>query len=303
MMRKGGTMTLKQLEALYWAATLGGFQHAANKLHTTQSTISQRISELEDLLGAPLFDRSTRNAKLTDKGAQLLTTAQRMLELRDHAIEQLSLPNVIERTYRIGVTELTAMTWLPRLIELLKAHYPKLTVEPHVDMSTNLKERLLAEEIDLMVAPDAYPDLQLSTHLVGSVQNAWMCKPGILGEKRAFRIHELADKKVLTNRSGPGLIYHRWFREIGFVPDTLLASNSIVALVALVVSGVGVSYLPLNSLTPLVKAGRLEVLSVDPPLPPIDYVAVYKTSRASALTSSIIIIAQECCDFDHVLKV
>jgi DNA-binding transcriptional LysR family regulator len=296
-------MTLKQLEALYWAATLGGFQHAANKLHTTQSTISQRIAELEDLLGAPLFDRSTRNAKLTEKGAELLSTAQRMLELRDQAIEQLSLPNVIERTYRIGVTELTAMTWLPRLIALLKTQYPKLTVEPYVDMSMALKERLLAEELDLMIAPDAYPDLQLSTHLIGSVENAWMCKPGAMGERRALNIHELADKKMLTNKSGPGLIYQRWFREIGFAPDSLLASNSIVALVALVVSGVGVSYLPRNSLLPLIEAGRLEELDVSPPLPPIDYVAVYKTSRTSALTSSIIMLAQECCDFDHVLKI
>ena len=60
--------TFKQLEALYWVGTMGGFAHAADRLNTTQSAISKRIQDLEHLFDTPLFDRSGRTAKLTEKG-------------------------------------------------------------------------------------------------------------------------------------------------------------------------------------------------------------------------------------------
>ena len=51
-------MTLKQLEAFYWAATCASFAVAAERLHLSVSSLSKRIAELEDALGRPLFDRS-----------------------------------------------------------------------------------------------------------------------------------------------------------------------------------------------------------------------------------------------------
>ncbi|CAN7251577.1 MULTISPECIES: LysR family transcriptional regulator [unclassified Variovorax] len=47
----------------------------ARKLNTTQSAISKRVQELESSLGAPLFDRAQRNAKLSEKGAEVLHLA------------------------------------------------------------------------------------------------------------------------------------------------------------------------------------------------------------------------------------
>ena len=60
--------TFKQLEAVYWVVKTGGFAQAASKLHTTQSAISKRVHDLEELFDTPLFDRSQRNAHLTEKG-------------------------------------------------------------------------------------------------------------------------------------------------------------------------------------------------------------------------------------------
>ena len=65
-------MTFKQLEAIYWVTQLGGFSQAADKLHTTQSAISKRVQELETLFGTPLFDRTQRTSRLTEKGEEKL---------------------------------------------------------------------------------------------------------------------------------------------------------------------------------------------------------------------------------------
>ncbi|HVL09263.1 MAG TPA: LysR family transcriptional regulator, partial [Burkholderiaceae bacterium] len=58
-------MTLQQLETFFWTVTLGSFAAAAERLYTTQSTVSMRVRELERNLGVELFDRSLRSARLT----------------------------------------------------------------------------------------------------------------------------------------------------------------------------------------------------------------------------------------------
>src|SRR6478752_3008396 len=123
-------MTFKQLEALYWIARLGGFAQAASHLHTSQSAISKRVRELEQLFDTELFDRSLRTARLTEKGEEMFVLASKLLEQRDAAVEQFGKPGVLERRIRLGVTELSAMTWLPRLIGVIQQHYPKVILEP-----------------------------------------------------------------------------------------------------------------------------------------------------------------------------
>ena len=137
-------MTFKQLEALYWIGQLGSFALAANKLHTSQSAVSKRVHELEMVFGTELFDRTQRSARLTDKGEEMFLLAKSLLDQRDAAVEQFSRLEVIERRVRIGVTELTAMTWFPRWVELIQQHYPKVSLEPDVDSSVNLREKVLA---------------------------------------------------------------------------------------------------------------------------------------------------------------
>jgi DNA-binding transcriptional LysR family regulator len=83
--------------------------------------------------------------------------------------------------------------------------------------------------------------------------------------------------------------------------DTIVVSN-LVALTGLTVSGLGVSYLPRQCLDPLVSAGMLAVIDVMPALPAVHYVAMHKGEHRSALTSSIVMLAQECCDFTRMFQ-
>jgi DNA-binding transcriptional LysR family regulator len=297
-------MTFKQLEAIYWVATLGGFSPAAHKLHTTQSAVSRRVQELELLFETPLFDRSLRTARLTEKGEEMFVHARKLLEQRDSVVEQFIRPEVIERQVRIGVTELTAMTWLPRLVDLIQTHYPKFVIAPDVDMSVNLREKLLADEVDLMIVPDAFADGRFSSKPVGKVENAWMCKPGLVDARKPLRLHELATHRLLTqgDKSGTGLVYDRWLKAIGVKPASTIVSNSLVALIGLTVSGLGVSYLPRKCLGPMIKAGTLEVVRATPSLPEAAYVAMYKSEQRSTLISSIVMLAQESCDFTRMFQ-
>ena len=76
-------MTLKQLEAFYWAATCSSFAMAAERVHLSVSSLSKRIAELEASLGQVLFDRAGHRAALTEAGTRLLPLAGALLQQAD----------------------------------------------------------------------------------------------------------------------------------------------------------------------------------------------------------------------------
>jgi DNA-binding transcriptional LysR family regulator len=297
-------MSFKQLEAVYWVAKLGGFSQAAQKLHTTQSAVSKRVQELELLFSTPLFDRSLRAARLTQKGEEMVTVARRLLEQRDAAVQQFAQTESVERHLRIGVTELTAMTWLPRLVGQVKAHYPHVKIEPQVNDSVALRESLLTGDVDLIIAPDMFEDAGFAKHRIGSVRNAWMCKPGLLPSGKPLRMRELAARTLLTQgqRSGTGFTYEGWLKSIGVTPSNTIVSSNLIAIIGMTVSGLGVSHLPQDCLRPMLDAGLLETVKVSPSLPDITYVAVCKSEQRSSFVASIVTLAQNCCDFTRAFQ-
>jgi len=297
-------MTFKQLEAIYWIAQLGGFSQAALKLHTTQSAVSKRVHELEVVFGTALFDRTQRSARLTEKGEEMFVLAKRLLGQRDAAIEQFSKPEVIERRVRIGVTEISALTWLPRLVDAIQRYYPKVTIEPDVDASVNLREKMLADELDLIFVPDAFMEARLATKPIGRLENAWMCKPGLVEPDKAFRLHELAGHRLLLqgSKSGAGVVIGNWMKALGVQPTNAIVINNLIALIGLTVSGLGITLLPAECMKPMIADGSLMVVHCTPPPPPVVYAAMYKGEHRSTLISSIVMLAQECCDFSRMFQ-
>lgn len=297
-------MTFKQLEAFYWVVQAGGFAQAAERLHTTQSAVSKRVQELESLFKTDLFDRSQRSARLTDKGEDMFLIAKRLLEHRDAAVEQFHRPEELERHIRIGVTELTAMTWLPRLVSAIQTKYPRVIIEPYVETSVMLRDKLLVDQVDLMIVPQVFDDQRFVSKRIGTVQNAWMCKPGLTGKRRRLSMQELAKYRLLTqdDRSGTGQLYNQWLRSMGIHPENTVFSNSLVALIGLTISGMGVSYLPKKCLGNMIESGALQVLEINPALPPATYAALYKVDRKSDWIESIAYLAQESCDFGTIFQ-
>lgn len=297
-------MTFKQLEAVYWVTRLGSFSQAAAKLHTTQSAISKRVQELESLFNVELFDRTQRTSRLTEKGEEMYMVAKRLLEQRDEAAARFISSQEVVRRLRIGVTELTAMTWLPRLVELVRAHHPRVVLEPDVDMSIMLRDKLLANEVDVIFVPDACGDERFTMKRLGTVENAWMCKPQLFDGCKIRRLQDLSSHTFLTqgDKSGTGVIYNEWLDAVNMHPTNIIVSNSLLAIIGMTVSGLGFSYLPRQSLEPLIQANYLQVLKVTPTLPKMNYVAAYKSDQRSTLVSSIVLLAQECCDFSRVLQ-
>ena len=73
-------ITLQQIEAFYWTATLGSVQKAADRLSLSQPAVSLRLREFETSIGAPLFERSGRRLAPTQGTPELLRNARAVLD-------------------------------------------------------------------------------------------------------------------------------------------------------------------------------------------------------------------------------
>lgn len=299
------SVTFKQLEAVLWVVRLGGFSQAAQKLHTTQSAISKRIQELEILFQKPMFDRSQRTARLTDQGEEMFRTAERLLSEREALVQRVLSGEPQERRVRIGVTEATAMTWLPRFVDRIYEHYPRVTIDPEVDTGTRLRDKLLANDIDLMIAADTFRDEHFMVSPVGKLRLQWMCRPGLVPHgNRPLKVQVLQDYRILTQgpQSGTGVLFQDWFKSHALTSADYVVSNSMVALIGLTVSGFGISYLPPAAVQPMVDQGLLEVLDVRPGLPDATYAAATRREKGNSLMASLVKLARETCDFSRLYQ-
>ncbi|WP_462402554.1 LysR family transcriptional regulator [Pseudomonas sp. Marseille-QA0332] len=296
-------ITLKQIEAIFWVVELGSFESAATKLNMSQSAISKRVQELEDAFGVSIFDRSKRSARLTQKGVELYECAVEMLRQRDDLLERISSKETLVRRFRIGVTELTALTWLPTLVDRIHQSYPRVDLEPSIELSTDLLRRLEADELDLIIVPDIFQDARFITTPLAAVENAWMCAPSLYPSDETMELQQLSSLTVLTQggSSGTGQTYEKWLAEHNVRLNRTLNSNYLVAQVGLAISGVGISYLPLACMGSVIRQGRLKVVGTDLPLPPITYACVHRADRYQGLSVEVARLAQQTCDFSRLI--
>ncbi|HEY0287660.1 MAG TPA: LysR family transcriptional regulator [Pseudomonas sp.] len=296
-------ITMKQLDAICRIVEQGSFEAAAVRLNTSQSAISKRIQELEDAFGIVIFDRSRRSARLTDKGEELYRRALDILDQRDALLEQLSSNEVQATHYRLGVTELTALTWLPALVERVRDAYPRLALEPSIELGSQLFKKLEDDQLDMIIVQDRFNDPRYVSMPLAEVENAWMCAPGYYQGQNPMPLQALAEHMVLIQgtASGTGQIVGRWLAEHGVRLNRSLISDYLIAQVGLAIAGMGLSYLPRECLGSLIAQGRLKVVDTEPALPAIRYSIVHRADRLPGLSAAIKGFANEACDYGTLI--
>src|SRR5436305_1018507 len=144
-------MDLAQLEVFLAVAREGRFSRAAEKLFRTQSAVSQSIHKLEQDLGEPLFDRSSRDGMLTDAGRVLQEYAERLLNLRDDATGALTELRELQRgKLNLSANEFTALYLLPVLAEFRRFH-PMIRIAVQRSLGSHIPGDVLRHASELGV--------------------------------------------------------------------------------------------------------------------------------------------------------
>ena len=176
--------TIKQMEAVYWLHRLGSFNATSEKLHATQSTISKRVQEFERSFGAKVFERTNKGVYLTRLGHSLFPIVAQMMELHGQIAMLAGGNEDYAGTYRMGVSEIVALSWLPDLIAAIHAAYPRLSLEPQVDLSIPLIEQLDSHELDMVILPRMPALAGFTSEILGQIECAWLCSPAIIERNR-----------------------------------------------------------------------------------------------------------------------
>ena len=292
-------MTLKQLEAFYWAATLGTFAIAAERLHVTQSSLSKRIAELEMGLGQALFDRTGQRAMLSPAGQALLPQALRMLELEQAIRQGLDLDHAIGGPCRFGISELSATTWFPFFFERMAREYPSLKLKPQVGLSKHLERLVERGELDFAVITGTLTSTALDCLQVEQLEFTWMAAPSRLPKGTVLDASLFNEHPVLASTGDSGLTgaLQSWAAANSIQLREVMACNSITAILSMTVAGVGISFLPANYVAPLVKRQLLVELSSEAPVPRLNYYFIWRRDDKRHLVSIIRKIVAEEANF------
>ena len=83
-------MNTEELKTFIFLSKVKNFTLAAEKMSIAQSTVTNRISELEKEVGKRLFSRGSKTVKLTEEGKIFLKYAERIIELQETSVEEMN---------------------------------------------------------------------------------------------------------------------------------------------------------------------------------------------------------------------
>jgi len=253
-------MDLFQLETFLTVAREGSFSRAAKKLFRTQPAISQTVRKLEDQVGEPLFDRSSRDGILTDAGRVLHEYAQRLVNMRSEALQALvELRELQAGKLCIAANEFTCLYLLPVLHEFRRLH-PLVKITIQRSLASRIPGELLSHNAELGVLTFRPEDPLLRSVIVYRDELAFVVPPShpLAGAPKA-RIRQLgAEYFVAHNVPSPYrekvLETFRKKRVPLHMPVEMPTMEAIKKYVAM---GNGVALIPLICVEPEVAQGKL----------------------------------------------
>jgi len=128
----------------------GNFTRAAERLHLTQSTVSQQIRRLEEAVACQLLDRDQRRVVATAEGERLLAYARRILALHEEATDVL-INQQSDGVLRLGVPEDFAAERLMPLLSAFVLAYPRVRLEVTSGLGPELQRQYRSGEFDVLL--------------------------------------------------------------------------------------------------------------------------------------------------------
>ena len=295
-------MNLRQLETFYWAAILGSFSAAANRLNATQSAVSMRIKELESNLGVALFDRTKRRAKVSKRGRDLIPYAEQLLRISSEMRDAISDPEITGGNIRIGVTEMVSLTWLPEFIRSLHNRYPKVSFELDESLTEDLVQSFQIGALDIILVPGRIRGDNILVHSLGTVDFQWMISPKLGDISNAVAPSELQNWPIiaLSEQSFHFSRLKSWFAtgHSNFKND--YTCKTIGVAYSLTKDGLGVSLLPVEFYREELASGSLRIIKTVPQMPAIEFFVICQDQAINAVIKSVATIAQEVSRFKKI---
>ncbi|HWF74951.1 MAG TPA: LysR family transcriptional regulator [Solirubrobacteraceae bacterium] len=243
-------MELRQLHYLVALAEERHFTRAAAREHIAQPALSQQIRRLEDEVGLPLVERTTRRVALTEAGVLLVARARRILAEVDAAQTELqALRGVQSGHVTVGAMHTMGPVDVSLALAIFHERHPGVELTVRENSSEELAEMLRVDELDLAFLSVTE---RIESHGLGLQQLvseelvAVLPRDHRLAGRRRIRMAELSAERFISYRDGSRLreVLVSAGRDAGFEPHVTLESNESQRIRGLVARGLGVAILP-----------------------------------------------------------
>lgn len=282
-------MNFDHLKVFYVAATKRNFSETAKALHLSQPTVSLQIQQLEAYLEVKLFERTTKNIKLTDSGQLLFQNAERILHLVNQTKKELALlSESIHGSLNIGASLTIGEYILPYMIGKYQKEYPKVNLSLNIYNSTQIIQQLRYEEIDLGFIESSIshpelvhlPFLEDELILIGSTKNPHP----MIGDRESITPDELFSLPLILREHGSGT---RQVMEESLLKNQLdpsklniiLELGSTESIKSTVESGMGLSIISKSAIQKELMLGSLRTIRLQGISLLRSFVAVFDRNR------------------------
>ena len=253
-------MTLDQLQSLRAIIETGSFRSAAVRVHRTQPAVTHQIKALEREMGHALIDRKT--AAPTPAGALFYAQARKLLTDADALRAAMrDFDETASSELRLGTSDTTALYILPKIVQRFRRQQPKAKLHI-VNRPTEIIATLVERgdlDLGILTLPTVRAALeermlfQQELVLVVSKRHA-------LAKRPVIRLRDLHGEPILLLEevTRTGRLLRDYFAERDFAPNVVLDTSSFEVIKRYVAEGIGISFLPKETITP--RDNKLAVL-------------------------------------------
>ena len=197
-------MELRNLITFLKIVETGSFSKAAEQLRYSQSTVTVQIQQLEEELNVQLFDRIGKKVYVTEKGRELESHAQKMIELSQKIASIGGEEQELQGTLRIAALDSLITAVLPSVLREFHARHPKIDIIVKTAANVFDAERQLSQnEVDLaIVTHDKRSAKHFTKTILKETRFVFAASPSRpLSQKKTVTLSEIAENDVIiTNQ-------------------------------------------------------------------------------------------------------
>ncbi|MBW0170802.1 MAG: LysR family transcriptional regulator [Hydrogenophaga sp.] len=242
------TPTIRQLRAFVEVHRLRKLSAAADKLFVTQSAVSMLLRQLEEGLGARLFDRTTRSLQPTPAATEMLPMAERIL--RD--VDALSagfrdLAQLERGRVSVAITPTLASFLLPEAIQRFMHAHPQVKLQVDDCAPDQFVSRIIGEHVDFGIGTPERPGAEIDTQTLLRDHLALVCLPSHpLARVRSVRWADLQGHSLVTVRPGYGIrsLIEKTAVQAGVSLDVSNEVSFLSTALWMTTSGMGAAVMP-----------------------------------------------------------
>jgi LysR family nitrogen assimilation transcriptional regulator len=264
-------MELRQLRYFLAIAEHGTFSKAASKVFVAQSALSHQLAQLEDELGARLFERSRRGVELTEAGVVFHTYATSILrQVEDAASSVAGLTDSPAGKVVFGIPHSASHALALPLLKAVREELPKVQLELTEELTGNLTRQLLAGSLHMAILFDDGALEDFIAEPLVSEKMSLIYRPEAADKKAKASISfrdALAKPLILPAQPhGVRPLIEQQAAESGLLAPNVVADiSSISILRTSLLAGLGCTILPVMPLKAELDSGALVALSIRAP--------------------------------------